>query len=122
VVSATFSGIFGQTSIYAGSNAHHQLLLDNILVADTMTFVPSPYTNIVPFNLTLTSPALLAAFQDGSTALDYIQTSEFVVRLSSTTLTLETVPEPASLLLVSCAVGIMANALTRRCRRRAPAA
>jgi hypothetical protein len=103
IVSATIAGIFGQTSQFVGSTAEFNLLVNDVQVGSTHDVTPDPFNNVVPFSFSV-PPSLLGG---GSATLSYIQTSEFNVRLSPTTLTITTaaaVPEPSSLLLLGASL------------------
>lgn len=90
IVSAVLSGTFGSTSLYSGSTAHHTLSIDGTDLISTTSVVPDPIFNVVPFSVNV--PFSLLA--DGSATLSYVQTGASVVRLSATTLTIETVDAP----------------------------
>ena len=91
IVGASISGIWGSTSQFYGSTAETELYVNGLLVSDTTTLSPDPYLNVVPFSFTYT-PGDLATLASGSATLSYIQTSQYQVRLSQTTLTIETAP------------------------------
>lgn len=86
IVSAVLSGIFGATSEFIGSTAHHRLFIDGEQVADTNNFDPSPFESVVQFSVVVPISVLL----DGSATLSFIQDTESVVRLSETTLEITT--------------------------------
>lgn len=117
IVGASISGIWGSTSDYYGNTAEAQLFVNGLLVSDTTTLSPDPYYNVVPFTYTYT-PSEFATLDGGSATLSYIQTSQYTVRLSQTTLTIETetvaVPEPTTwvtgaLLLLPFGAGTLRN-------------
>ena len=117
VVSATFSGTFGETSQFSGSSARAQLLLDNVVAVDTDNLNPDVYSNIVSFSVPVSN---LADLNDGSVTLSYIQTSPYVVRLSGTTLEIMTagaVPDAGSSLALLGSAFAMLGALGRKFRK-----
>jgi hypothetical protein len=108
ITGASFSGTWGLTSIYNGTTASTELFLDGIDVSNN--FSESQYS----FNFTFT-PSELSLFNSGSATLSFIQEGAYEVRLSSTTLTIDTiasaVPEPstwAMMILGFAGVGFMA--------------
>ena len=105
-VSATLSGVFGSTSSYYGSSAEFELYINNILVGSTYDVSPDPYYNVVAFNFAL-SAAAVSSLNSGSATFGVVQQTNYVIRLSDTTLTIQTsVPEGGSTLaalgLVMC--------------------
>jgi hypothetical protein len=87
--SATLSGIFGSTSQLYGSTAHFELYINDFLVGSTYDVYPDPYSNVVAFSFAL-SAAALNSLNAGSATLGVVQTSDYVIRLSETTLRIET--------------------------------
>jgi hypothetical protein len=120
ITSATLSGVFGQTSQFVGSTAEFNLLINNQQVGSTHDVTPDPFNNVVPFSFSI-SPTLLSG---GSADLSYIQTSVFNVRLSQTTLTINTavsaVPEPSMMISAGTGVLMLLSYAWRR-RKRATA-
>jgi hypothetical protein len=96
IVSASISGTFGNSDVPNSSGLN--LLLDGLQVAQCVRFADC-YSNQMPeqFNFTF-SPVDLSLLKDGSALVTAIQTSESIIRLGSTTLTLKTVPEPLTIL------------------------
>jgi hypothetical protein len=102
IVAATFSGTFGLTSVFNGSSAHANLLLDGNVILDSNTLSPSVFTNVVPFSVSLGATSFL---NDASVTLSYVQTTQTNVRLSATTLQITTratgnVPDAGSALAI----------------------
>ena len=118
ITSASLSGVFGSTSVFHGSTAHHKIYADGILVADTTEYSPDPYNNVVSWNYTFSDFSVL---MDGSLTLSYEQTSAYSVRLSETSLNIQTsesssVPDGGGTLsmLGAVAVGLASFARRRR--------
>jgi PEP-CTERM motif len=94
IVGASFSGTWGSTSQFFGSTAPAELFLNGINVSNMFN------TNSVQsFTFNFTS-ADLAVLADDSVNLSFLQTGPSTVRLSATTLTIDTittsVPEPST--------------------------
>ncbi len=103
VISADLAGIFGSTSQFYGSTAEFDLLLNGVQVGSTYDVTPDPFHNVVPFDFTIPS-GVLSSLDGGTAELSVVQESEYVIRLSSTTLTMQTssiVPEPSTLIVWS---------------------
>lgn len=113
IVGASISGTWGSTSQIYGSTAEAQLFVNELLVSDTRTLSPDPYNNVVPFSFTYT-PGELTTLAGGSATLSYIQTSEFIVRLSQTTLTIDTAPVPEPGTVAFAGLGGLSLLLLRR--------
>ena len=112
VVGATLDGSFGNAN--SANTAPVQVRFDNVLVAECQTD-QSCTTSDVPLPWSYTFDAHeLALLADGSGTLTALQQGGAMVRLGETTLRIQTVPEPSSVLLV--AVGLLALAATRRQR------
>ncbi|MBW4684810.1 MAG: PEP-CTERM sorting domain-containing protein [Komarekiella atlantica HA4396-MV6] len=96
IVSASISGTFGNSVVPNSSGLN--LLVDGLQVAQCIRFADC-YYNQRPeqFNFTF-STGDLSFLKDGSALVTAIQTSESIIRLGSTTLILETVPEPLTIL------------------------
>ena len=128
ISSVTFSGTFSQTSTHPSGGlsgtAHHRLFINGIEVADTDGFPGNPYGNIVPFSLTFTSGQLLdSLLSSGSATLEYIQDGPNRVRLSATTLTITTAPEPGTMALMALgSVGLFGSAIRRQRAQKTTAA
>lgn len=104
IVSATFSGVFGDTSQFNGSSAGAQLFINGNEVEDIGN---AAYYSDVGFSVSL-DPTALASLEGGEADLGVIQEGPNVVRLSSTTLDIKTASVPdvgssAALLLLSVA-------------------
>ena len=103
ILSATLSGVWGQTDTYNGSTAHAELYVDGMQVADTHdpSLACDPYTCVADWAYEFTD---FSSLLDGTLDFEAIQTSNFVLRLGPTTLTINTeaasVPEPGSLALL----------------------
>ncbi|MBH8560635.1 PEP-CTERM sorting domain-containing protein [Nostoc sp. CENA67] len=113
IVSASLSGTFGNSVVSNSSGLN--LLLDGLQVAQCIRF-DTCYYSATPeaFNFTF-SPADLSLLNDGSALLTAIQTSEYVIRLGSTTLTIETASVPESgTILGTLTVAGFSLALRRR--------
>lgn len=114
IVDASISGTWGSTSQFYGNTAEAQLFVNGLLVSDTATLSPDPANNVVPFTFNYTT-AELATLTGSSATLSYIQTSQSIVRLSGTTLTIETTPEPGTMVLAG--LGGLSILLLRRHKR-----
>ena len=110
------SGIFGVTSEFIGSTAHHRLFVDGVQVANTQDFNPDPYETVVPFSVSVPISTLL----DGSATLSFIQDTGTIVRLSETTLEITTravstnAPDSGNTLVILGAVFSVLGFLVRR--------
>ena len=97
--SATISGTFGNSTV--GSSSGVELFLGNILVGQCVEFTAC-YNGTTTWSDTLNS-VQLALLGTGTVNLTEIQTSQFTVRLGTTTLdqkTRATTPEPSTMLLL----------------------
>jgi hypothetical protein len=115
IIAATLRGQWGNCA--NPTTAHNKLYLDSLLVADTHLASPDPYGNsYVPWAYTFSS---FSTLQDGQASFDVVQWSEWVVRLGTTTLTIQTAPMPEpSAVLVWSLVGAVGMALGFwRCRK-----
>ena len=116
IASAVLSGIFGVTSEFIGSTAHHRLFVDGVQVANTQDFNPDPYETVVPFSVSVPISTLL----DGSATLSFIQDTGTIVRLSETTLEITTravstnAPDNGNTLVILGAVFSVLGFLVRR--------
>jgi hypothetical protein len=110
IVSANISTQWGNSA--NPTTARNELWLDGIKFADTHDYTPDPYiTYYTPVSYDF-APSELAVLADGIAEFHTIQTSEFVVRLGETTLTIQTIPEPATM----CLLGLGGLALLRKRR------
>jgi hypothetical protein len=114
IVSARIAGTFGNSN--ASSSAPVDVMLDGLLVARCTESQPC-------FSADLPTPWLfdfaasqLPMLEDGSAALTALRSGGTTVRLGVTTLTIATVPEPSTALLL--AAGLAALGIRRRGRRR----
>jgi hypothetical protein len=88
VKSATVSGTFGNSAVPNTSGVN--LYLDGALIAQAIPFtLPYFSSSPVPWSYTL-SDSELALLQDGKAQLTAVQTSQFVIRLGQTRLSIET--------------------------------
>ena len=88
ILSANISGQWGN-STYPNS-AHNELWLDGIKFADTHDYTPDPYYNTVTWSYDF-DPSEFSVLADGLAEFHTIQTSENIVRLGQTTLTIKVV-------------------------------
>ncbi|MHC4543604.1 MAG: hypothetical protein ACYTDW_03080 [Planctomycetota bacterium] len=105
ILSATISGQWGNSA--SGTTAHNELWLDGIQLADTHDYSPDPYYTMYTNWSYDFAPADFAALADGTAEFHTIQTSEFVVRLGETTLTITTIPAPGAILLGGIGVALV---------------
>jgi hypothetical protein len=93
IVSAVIEGTFGN-SVFP-SSAGVDVYFDNLLVAQCLEFEPC-WGGFEPVQWRFTfDESHFSLLEDGTALLTTVQTSEFVARLGTTTLTIETQPEPA---------------------------
>jgi hypothetical protein len=93
IVSAVIEGTFGN-SVFP-SSAGVDVYLDNLLVAQCIEFEPC-WSGFEPVNWRFTfDESHFSLLEDGIVTLTAAQTSEFVARLGTTTLTIETTSEPS---------------------------
>jgi hypothetical protein len=106
IVAASLSGIYGNSQ--ADTTADNILRLDGVVVSDTRNYSPSPRgTAYVPWSYTFTDFSML---EDGMATLTAEQISHSFVRLSPTTLTIETVPEPGTVALCISGLALFVGA------------
>ena len=106
---ASFSGTWGSTSQFFGSTAPTELFLDGLNVSNMFNT-----SSVSSFNFVFTVPQL-SVLSDDSVTLSFTQLGPNVVRLSGTTLTINTVasavPEPstwAMMILGFAGIGFLA--------------
>ncbi|MBL8311623.1 MAG: IPTL-CTERM sorting domain-containing protein [Burkholderiales bacterium] len=126
ITGATASGFWGSTT-FATSTAGVDVFVDGVRIAQCVKPDAGCYSSGSgqrPWSYTY-SAAQLGTLGDGSATLTYVQTSESVVRLGTTTLTITTtdavVPtlNDTALLALSLLVGLGAFAALRARRRTA---
>ncbi len=111
IVSATLSGRFGNAS--AVTSAPVQLLAEGIAVAECLEGLACSVfgaSGSQDWSFTFDAGDF-DVFADGLLTLSFVQTSFLQVQLGETTLTIQTVPEPATWLLFAC--GALALSLRR---------
>jgi hypothetical protein len=109
IVAASLSGIYGNSQ--ANTTADNILRFDGVIVSDTRNYSPSPYgTAYVPWSYTFSDFSML---EDGVAALTTEQINHSFVRLSPTTLTIETVPEPGTMVLCLGGLALLASGAGR---------
>lgn len=111
ITSATIAGGWGNS--VTGTTAPNKLFLDGVQLANTADYNPSPTTTLfTPWSYTFSD---FSIFQDGAAVFQTLQTAEYVVRLSETTLTIQTaaVPEPST-----CALALLGTGAWVSLRRR----
>jgi hypothetical protein len=112
IVAASLSGVYGNSQ--ADTTANNILRIDGVVVSDTRDYSPSPSgTSYVPWSYTFMD---FSALEDGTATLTTEQIDHSFVRLSPTTLTIETVPEPGTITLCISGLALFASGVLRRVR------
>jgi PEP-CTERM motif len=108
----TISGTFGNSA--SNSSAGVNLFLGNILVAQCVEFAAC-YTSTTPFSDTLTA-GQIASLGTGTVNFTAVETSQFVIRLGTTTLDQvpSTVPEPSTFALLGTGILGCVGAVRRK--------
>lgn len=117
ITAATLSGTYG-TSMYSTSTASFEAVVDGAQVEVCAPFAVNCWpdaSSFRPFSLALPASAF-SRLLDGTASLGVIQTTEYVVRFGSPTLTIEytDAPEPVTLGMAALAGVVLLTA--RRCR------
>jgi hypothetical protein len=117
IVSAIISGFWGNEA-YPYSTAGADVMLDGLLVAQCADQDPGCWWNDVApraWSYTLTSDQF-AQLHDGFATLTVTQTSDYIVRLGSTSLTIETIAVPEAPAITFILMGFACFATMRRNR------
>lgn len=118
ITSATFSGTYG-TATLPFTTASYEVEIEGETLVVCPPFHPGCYefdgTPLRPFSFALGAGAF-AGLLDGSADLHVVQTTDFIVRLGTPTLTIEytAVPQPGTTALVGLALAALALVLRRR--------
>ncbi len=111
ITAATLNGTYG-TSMYSTSTASFEAVVDGAQVEVCAPFAVNCWPDAAsfrPFSLALPG-SVFSSLLDGTASLGIIQTTEYVVRFGSPTLTIEyaDAPEPATLGMVAFAGVVLA--------------
>jgi hypothetical protein len=102
IISASISGTWGNS--LSAKTAPNLLFIDDLKIADTKDHTPSPMnTPFVAWTFDFTNFSVL---EDGLVDFFAIQTAHYNIRLSETTLTIETAPVPIPATMVLLVFGL----------------
>ena len=116
ITAASLTGTFGNS--VTTSSAPTNLFLDGLSVAQCLPAAACTGAGPTPFTFTF-STANLALLSDGAGVLTAVQTGPGAIRLGQLSLRVETIPEPATIVLLGTGLAAIGARLRRRRSLRA---